>query len=205
MVARIYRRNSSCVCFCFSHNHCFFTHSYPNYWQPQLLICLFYIINTCKKHQQSLGSDFSTFCFLLCFLFILSSTKHSYLDRETSLILKSIAGKPTHLLTKVTFSYTYFPIYFPFIFLLHVYTLASLLLHVQVGKSMLQKGKDRTLDFVIISQLKNWNKIVNSQIKLEIKQMVSEIIQNLPWKHNAYSLFLLLVSNLILTRTRTFD
>ncbi|KTG38964.1 hypothetical protein cypCar_00036524 [Cyprinus carpio] len=27
-------------------------------------------------------------------------TKHSYLDRETSLILKSIAGKPSHLLTK---------------------------------------------------------------------------------------------------------
>uniref|UniRef100_H2T7Z3 Ras association (RalGDS/AF-6) and pleckstrin homology domains 1b n=1 Tax=Takifugu rubripes TaxID=31033 RepID=H2T7Z3_TAKRU len=29
-----------------------------------------------------------------------TSTEHSYLDRETSLILKSIAGKPTHLLTK---------------------------------------------------------------------------------------------------------
>ncbi|KAK7913728.1 hypothetical protein WMY93_013939 [Mugilogobius chulae] len=29
-----------------------------------------------------------------------SSTEHSYLDRETSLILKNIAGKPTHLLTK---------------------------------------------------------------------------------------------------------
>ncbi|XP_007234202.3 ras-associated and pleckstrin homology domains-containing protein 1a isoform X1 [Astyanax mexicanus] len=28
------------------------------------------------------------------------STEHSYLDRETSLILKSIAGKPSHLLTK---------------------------------------------------------------------------------------------------------
>lgn len=28
--------------------------------------------------------------------------KHSYLDRETSLILKNIAGKPSHLLTKVT-------------------------------------------------------------------------------------------------------
>lgn len=27
--------------------------------------------------------------------------KHSYLDRETSLILKNIAGKPSHLLTKV--------------------------------------------------------------------------------------------------------
>lgn len=150
--------------FCFSHNHCFFTHS-CNYWQPQLLICLFYIINTCKKHQQSLGSDFSTFCFLLCFLFILSSTKHSYLDRETSLILKSIAGKPTHLLTKVTFSYTYFP----FIFLLHVHTCFSLLLY--MWKSMLQKGNDRTLDFVIISQLENWNKIVNSQINSEIKQI----------------------------------
>lgn len=34
--------------------------------------------------------------------------KHSYLDRETSLILKSIAGKPSHLLTKVTSSYTHF-------------------------------------------------------------------------------------------------
>ncbi|XP_062312034.1 ras-associated and pleckstrin homology domains-containing protein 1-like isoform X2 [Osmerus eperlanus] len=31
-----------------------------------------------------------------------TSTEHSYLDRETSLILKSIAGKPSHLLTKVT-------------------------------------------------------------------------------------------------------
>lgn len=30
------------------------------------------------------------------------SVKHSYLDRETSLILKNIAGKPVHLLTKVT-------------------------------------------------------------------------------------------------------
>uniref|UniRef100_A0A665TG63 Ras association (RalGDS/AF-6) and pleckstrin homology domains 1b n=1 Tax=Echeneis naucrates TaxID=173247 RepID=A0A665TG63_ECHNA len=29
-----------------------------------------------------------------------TSTEHSYLDRETSLILKSIAGKPSHLLTK---------------------------------------------------------------------------------------------------------
>uniref|UniRef100_A0A4W5KA83 Ras association (RalGDS/AF-6) and pleckstrin homology domains 1 n=1 Tax=Hucho hucho TaxID=62062 RepID=A0A4W5KA83_9TELE len=29
-----------------------------------------------------------------------ASTEHSYLDRETSLILKSIAGKPSHLLTK---------------------------------------------------------------------------------------------------------
>uniref|UniRef100_A0A665WXZ3 Ras association (RalGDS/AF-6) and pleckstrin homology domains 1b n=1 Tax=Echeneis naucrates TaxID=173247 RepID=A0A665WXZ3_ECHNA len=28
--------------------------------------------------------------------------QHSYLDRETSLILRNIAGKPTHLLTKVT-------------------------------------------------------------------------------------------------------
>ncbi|XP_071339175.1 ras-associated and pleckstrin homology domains-containing protein 1a isoform X2 [Trachinotus anak] len=28
------------------------------------------------------------------------STEHSYLDRETSLILRNIAGKPTHLLTK---------------------------------------------------------------------------------------------------------
>lgn len=28
--------------------------------------------------------------------------KHSYLDRETSLILRNIAGKPSHLLTKVT-------------------------------------------------------------------------------------------------------
>ncbi len=32
-------------------------------------------------------------------------TKLSYLDRETSLILKSIAGKPSHLLTKVTLSF----------------------------------------------------------------------------------------------------
>jgi len=31
--------------------------------------------------------------------------KHSYLDRETSLILKNIAGKPSHLLTKVTPSF----------------------------------------------------------------------------------------------------
>lgn len=30
------------------------------------------------------------------------SLKHSYLDRETSLILRNIAGKPSHLLTKVT-------------------------------------------------------------------------------------------------------
>ncbi|XP_023998143.1 ras-associated and pleckstrin homology domains-containing protein 1-like [Salvelinus sp. IW2-2015] len=30
------------------------------------------------------------------------NTEHSYLDRETSLILKNIAGKPSHLLTKVT-------------------------------------------------------------------------------------------------------
>ena len=37
---------------------------------------------------------------------LLSSPKHSYLDRETSLILKSIAGKPSHLLTKVTSSNT---------------------------------------------------------------------------------------------------
>ncbi|KAF5909256.1 ras-associated and pleckstrin homology domains-containing protein 1-like isoform X1, partial [Clarias magur] len=29
-----------------------------------------------------------------------TSTEHSYLDRETSLIVKSIAGKPSHLLTK---------------------------------------------------------------------------------------------------------
>lgn len=28
--------------------------------------------------------------------------KHSYLDKETSLILRNIAGKPSHLLTKVT-------------------------------------------------------------------------------------------------------
>lgn len=48
---------------------------------------------------------------LLFFFFLsplLSSPKHSYLDRETSLILKSIAGKPSHLLTKVTSSYTHF-------------------------------------------------------------------------------------------------
>lgn len=67
---------------------------------------------------KSTSNHFSTFCFLLCFLFILYSSKHSYLDRETSLILKSIAGKPTHLLTKVTFSYTFFF----FIFLLHAHT-----------------------------------------------------------------------------------
>lgn len=77
-----------------------------------------------------------------------------------------------------------------------MYTLLlSSALYVQVGKSMLQKGNDRTLDFVIISQLENRNKIVNSQNKLEIKQMVSEIIQHLLWKHNAYRLFLLLVTN----------
>lgn len=38
--------------------------------------------------------------------------KHSYLDRETSLILKNIAGKPSHLLTKVTPSFACF--FFPF-------------------------------------------------------------------------------------------
>uniref|UniRef100_A0A8C2GLD2 Wu:fj59g11 n=1 Tax=Cyprinus carpio TaxID=7962 RepID=A0A8C2GLD2_CYPCA len=32
--------------------------------------------------------------------FSLTELEHSYLDRETSLILKSIAGKPSHLLTK---------------------------------------------------------------------------------------------------------
>uniref|UniRef100_A0A4W5KEG9 Ras association (RalGDS/AF-6) and pleckstrin homology domains 1 n=1 Tax=Hucho hucho TaxID=62062 RepID=A0A4W5KEG9_9TELE len=37
---------------------------------------------------------------LICFSPHLCATKHSYLDRETSLILKSIAGKPSHLLTK---------------------------------------------------------------------------------------------------------
>ncbi|CAL8342365.1 unnamed protein product [Arctogadus glacialis] len=31
-----------------------------------------------------------------------ASTEHSYLDSETSLILKNMAGKPSHLLTKVT-------------------------------------------------------------------------------------------------------
>lgn len=42
--------------------------------------------------------------------------KHSYLDRETSLILKNIAGKPSHLLTKVT------PPFACFLFLsLHVF------------------------------------------------------------------------------------
>uniref|UniRef100_A0A673B4J7 Ras association (RalGDS/AF-6) and pleckstrin homology domains 1 n=1 Tax=Sphaeramia orbicularis TaxID=375764 RepID=A0A673B4J7_9TELE len=34
------------------------------------------------------------------FLFLSPLLKHSYLDRETSLILKNIAGKPSHLLTK---------------------------------------------------------------------------------------------------------
>lgn len=34
------------------------------------------------------------------FLFLSLLLKHSYLDRETSLILKNIAGKPSHLLTK---------------------------------------------------------------------------------------------------------
>lgn len=36
------------------------------------------------------------------FLHLSLSSKHSYLDRETSLILRNIAGKPSHLLTKVT-------------------------------------------------------------------------------------------------------
>lgn len=51
--------------------------------------------------------------YILSLLLLLSSTpsspppKHSYLDQETSLILKSIAGKPSHLLTKVTSSYTF--------------------------------------------------------------------------------------------------
>ena len=55
--------------------------------------------------------------------------KHSYLDRETSLILKSIAGKPSHLLTKVTSSYTRFFFFFLFIRYCHVCAhCASLLL-----------------------------------------------------------------------------
>lgn len=51
--------------------------------------------------------------YILSLLLLLSSPpsspppKHSYLDQETSLILKSIAGKPSHLLTKVTSSYTF--------------------------------------------------------------------------------------------------
>lgn len=66
-----------------------------------------------------LALTFSIFCLFLCSLsFILYiyippfftplPPKHSYLDRETSLILKSIAGKPSHLLTKVTSSNTHF-------------------------------------------------------------------------------------------------
>lgn len=52
---------------------------------------------------------FSIFCLFSSALpLFFSHLKHSYLDRETSLILKSIAGKPSHLLTKVTSSYTRF-------------------------------------------------------------------------------------------------
>lgn len=72
----------------------FFTHNNQNHLQ---LI----------SRYESSGADSSSFCLFLCSLSSLSSVfspKHSYLDQETSLILKSIAGKPTHLLTKVTSS-----------------------------------------------------------------------------------------------------
>lgn len=97
---------------------------------------------------KSTSNHFSTFCFLLCFLFILSSSKHSYLDRETSLILKSIAGKPTHLLTKVTLSYTFFF----FVFLLHAHTAFLFCFMCKWGNPCCQT--------VAISNLENWNKIV---------------------------------------------
>lgn len=51
------------------------------------------------------------------------SLKHSYLDRETSLILRNIAGKPSHLLTKVT---PYFPYCTPLALLSHGNTLLYL-------------------------------------------------------------------------------
>lgn len=41
----------------------------------------------------------TSIAFFVCFSLFLH--KHSYLDRETSLLLRNIAGKPSHLLTKV--------------------------------------------------------------------------------------------------------
>lgn len=63
---------------------------------------------------------------------------HSYLDRETSLILKSIAGKPTHLLTKVTLSYTFFF----FVFLLHAHTAFLFCFMCKWGNPCCQKRKN---------------------------------------------------------------
>lgn len=97
---------------------------------------------------KSTSNHYSTFCFLLCFLFILSSSKHSYLDRETSLILKSIAGKPTHLLTKVTFSYTFFSLFFC---CMHTLLFSSAL----CASGRIHATKKQT-----ISYLENLNKIV---------------------------------------------
>lgn len=77
------------------------------------------------SRYESSSTDSSSFCLFLCSLSSLSSLfspKHSYLDQETSLILKSIAGKPTHLLTKVTSSqHTHF---FP---LIHAHCFSLLL------------------------------------------------------------------------------
>lgn len=49
-------------------------------------------------HVWTFRNHFKIIALIVLFLFC---TKHSYLDKETSLILKSIAGKPSHLLTKV--------------------------------------------------------------------------------------------------------
>lgn len=48
------------------------------------------------KHTKPPLTSVAFFVFLSLFLH-----KHSYLDRETSLLLRNIAGKPSHLLTKV--------------------------------------------------------------------------------------------------------
>uniref|UniRef100_A0A3Q1D9N9 Ras association (RalGDS/AF-6) and pleckstrin homology domains 1b n=1 Tax=Amphiprion ocellaris TaxID=80972 RepID=A0A3Q1D9N9_AMPOC len=67
------------------------------------------VISPCPFHRRLITNHLALtsplFCLFLCssFFFLSPSPlqpKHSYLDRETSLILKSIAGKPSHLLTK---------------------------------------------------------------------------------------------------------
>uniref|UniRef100_A0A671WFV0 Ras association (RalGDS/AF-6) and pleckstrin homology domains 1b n=1 Tax=Sparus aurata TaxID=8175 RepID=A0A671WFV0_SPAAU len=56
---------------------------------------------TSKNHLALTFLHFVCSSALLFFIPLFSlHPKHSYLDRETSLILKSIAGKPSHLLTK---------------------------------------------------------------------------------------------------------
>lgn len=97
---------------------------------------------------------FSIFCLFSSALpLFFSHLKHSYLDRETSLILKSIAGKPSHLLTKVTSSYTRF-----LSFSLHVCALlcSSLLLFcfacVYVEKSILRGKTAGNVFICFISQ-----------------------------------------------------